>query len=263
MPAWPPRSRWTALIAGQDVLLRRAGLCGRRIDERALRANCRRRAPPRARRRPPATAQFTMTSSTPMAGSRAGLLQWSPSRARRRTTCASGPAPAATRRRRHAARCQGTSYTLPALPFDRTYYARIFTKQSGAWTLHRDARSSADGSAARARLLAPVDGAARRHVGAGLPLGGRARRRRPTTSRSARAPAGRTSSTRARRTRTWWTVPSLPAGRRLFARVSTKIGGRVVLRTRSSSTRRPSRCSSIPTSRRRTQAPTRRSCGRA
>lgn len=118
---------------------------------------------------------------------------------------------------------QGTSYTLPALPFDRTYYARIFTKSADVWTYSELAFKVARLSAP-ARMIAPVDGQGEVTSADVFRWEAVAHAQAYYLTVGTRS-GGRDIIDSGETMRTWWTTSSLPAGRRLYARIMTKIAG--------------------------------------
>lgn len=117
---------------------------------------------------------------------------------------------------------QETSVTLPPMP-DGTYVARLFTKLSGTWRF-TDMPFMPPVQTAGARLLAPV--AHQRSVTSAQVFQWENVRQAQSYYLSiGTRSGGQDILNSGETTRTWWTVPSLPAGRRLFARVWTKIGG--------------------------------------
>ncbi len=116
------------------------------------------------------------------------------------------------------------AFTLPALALDRTYYARIFTQQAGLWSFHEVAFKMPT-TGTLARLLAPLDGA--RGVTSAQtfrwePVAQAEAYRFEIGTRSSVSDVAQSGETQ----RTSWTVASLPAATRLYARVSTKLAGR-------------------------------------
>jgi hypothetical protein len=115
------------------------------------------------------------------------------------------------------------SFTLPALPFDRTYYARIFTQQAGLWSFDAIAFKMPK-TGGLARMLAPLDGAS------GVTSAQSFRWEAITQAEAYRFEIGTRSGVSdvvqsGETLRTAWTVASLPADTRLYARVSTKLAG--------------------------------------
>jgi hypothetical protein len=118
---------------------------------------------------------------------------------------------------------QSTSYTLPALSFDGTYFARIYTKQAGVWR-YTEQSFKLPQTGTPSRMVAPLNG--QRNVTSAQVFQWEA---------VARAQAyylyvGTNSGDKdlidtGETTRTWWTTASLPAGRHLYARIWTKIDG--------------------------------------
>ena len=116
-----------------------------------------------------------------------------------------------------------SSFALPALPFDRTYYARIFTKQSGLWSYDEVAfRMPKQGSAAR--MIAPLDGQVAVTSAQTFRWDAIAQAQSYTFQIGTRADLADVVNS-GETMRTWWTTPALPADTRLYARVSTKIAG--------------------------------------
>jgi hypothetical protein len=118
---------------------------------------------------------------------------------------------------------QATSFTLPALPLDRTYFARIYTRQSNLWS-YSEISFKMPNVGSASRMIAPLDGErdvtsaqtfrwepVARAQGYYLQVG----------TKSGAKDVVDTGETM----RTWWTTPSLPAGRRLYARIWTKLAG--------------------------------------
>jgi hypothetical protein len=118
---------------------------------------------------------------------------------------------------------QATSFSLPALPFDRTYYARVFTKAGDAWTYSELAFKVAKLSSP-ARMISPVDGQSNVTSADVFRWEPVAHAQSYYFQVGTRA-GGRDIIDSGETTRTWWTTQSLPAGRRLYARISTKIAG--------------------------------------
>jgi hypothetical protein len=118
---------------------------------------------------------------------------------------------------------QTTSYTLPALPFDRTYFARIFTKLANAWS-YSEISFKMPKVASPSRMIAPLDGQ-------GDVNSAQTFRWEPVAQAQAYYfQVGTKSGAKdvvdsGETMRTWWTTPSLPAGKRLYASISTKLGG--------------------------------------
>jgi Fibronectin type III domain len=119
---------------------------------------------------------------------------------------------------------QTTSYTLPALPFDRTYFARVFTKVAGAWTYSEISFRVAKISSP-ARMIAPVDGKAN-VTSADVFRWEAVPHAQAYYFQVGTRSGGRDIIDSGETSRTWWTTPSLPAGRRLYARISTKLEGK-------------------------------------
>jgi Fibronectin type III domain len=118
---------------------------------------------------------------------------------------------------------QATSYSLPALPFDRTYYARVFTKVGDSWTYSELAFKVAK-LTSPARMISPVDGQSNVTSADVFRWEAVAHAQSYYFQVGSRA-GGRDIIDSGETTRTWWTTQSLPAGRRLYARISTKIAG--------------------------------------
>jgi Fibronectin type III domain len=118
---------------------------------------------------------------------------------------------------------QATSYSLPALPFDRTYYARVFTKIGDSWTYSELAFKVAK-LTSPARMISPVDGQSNVTSADVFRWEAVAHAQSYYFQVGSRA-GGRDIIDSGETTRTWWTTQSLPAGRRLYARISTKIAG--------------------------------------
>jgi hypothetical protein len=118
---------------------------------------------------------------------------------------------------------QSTSYTLPALPFDRGYFARIYTKVADTWTYSEMTFKVAKLSSP-ARMIAPVDGQFDVTSADIYRWEAVAHAQAYYLKVGTRAGVGDVIDS-GETTRTWWTTTSLPAGRRLYARISTKIAG--------------------------------------
>jgi Fibronectin type III domain len=119
---------------------------------------------------------------------------------------------------------QTTSYTLPALPFDRTFFARIFTKVADAWTFSEISFKVAKISSP-ARMIAPVDGQAD-VTSADVFRWEAAPRAQAYYFQVGTRFGGKDVIDSGETLRTWWTTTSLPAARRLYARISTKFEGK-------------------------------------
>jgi hypothetical protein len=114
------------------------------------------------------------------------------------------------------------SVALPPLP-NGTYVARLFTKQNNAWRFVDLSFMPAKQSAG-ARLLAPLANA--QGVTSAQVFQWESIPQAQSYYLAIGTQAGAQDVLNSgETTRTWWTVPSLPSGRHLYARVWTKIGG--------------------------------------
>ncbi|HVE51944.1 MAG TPA: fibronectin type III domain-containing protein [Ramlibacter sp.] len=116
-----------------------------------------------------------------------------------------------------------SAFTLPALPFDRTYYARILTQQAGGWS-YAEVAFQVPQTGGIARLVAPLAGA--RQVTAAqsfrwTPVAQAQAYRFEIGTRDGLSDVVQSGETLG----TGWRAASLPAATRLYARLSTKLEG--------------------------------------